>query len=147
MFLKDIRTWFECIKRIRPNIRNYKSPFLNLANAEYSCSEVYLGAKGIINIYPEGLVLSMSFSVRDGILINIKKNHPYQVLFDYVDGAYYINDDSIVDYIRLVELLSKLKAQTKNLHHAEIFEKLEALMFDYVTKTRRYGTIAKDEYT
>ena len=74
----------------------------------------------------------MSYSVRDGILVNIKKNRPYQVLFDYVDGAYYINDDSHREYDRLVELLSALKNQTKDHHHMVVYKNLEAILFKFL---------------
>ena len=85
-----------------------------------------------MNIYPQDLVLSMSYSVRDGILVNIKKNRPYQVLFDYVDGAYYINDDSRGGYDHLVECLSALKNQIKSHHYMVVYENLEAIMFRFV---------------
>lgn len=130
--MKDMRIWCKCIKRIQPARRIHDSPFFNLDNSDYSYSEVYLGAKGIVNIYPQDLVLLMSYSVRDGILINIKKNHPYQVLFDYVDGAYYINDDSNRGYAHLVELLSALKNRTRNHQYTEIYENLEAIVFKFV---------------
>ena len=127
-----MRIWCKCINRIQPDKRIHNSPFINLDNSSYSYSQVYLGAKGIVNIYPQDLVLSMSYSVRDGILVNIKKNRPYQVLFDYVDGAYYINDDSRGGYDHLVERLSALKNQIKSHHYMVVYENLEAIMFRFV---------------
>lgn len=127
-----MRIWYKCINRIQPDKRIHNSPFINLDNSDYSYSQVYLGAKGIVNIYPQDLVLSMSYSVRDGILVNIKRKRPYQVLFDYVDGAYYINDDSQRGYDHLVELLSALKNQIKSHHHTVVYENLEAIMFNFI---------------
>ena len=127
-----MRIWCKCIKKIHPDKKIRKSLFINIENSDYSYSEVYLGAKGILNIYSQDLVLVMSYSVRDGILVNIKKKHPYRVLFDYVDGAYYINDDSNKTYDHLVELLSVLKKQVVN-HYMDIYEKLESIMFEFIT--------------
>ena len=128
-----MQIWLECIKRIQLKNKVYTSPFIRLSNAKYLYSEVYLGAKSIVTFQSEGLVLSISYSVRDGILINIKQLHPYRILFDYVDGAYYINDDRTVSYHHLIEDLSRVKDQIKSLHYTEIFEKIERIMFDYVT--------------
>ena len=127
-----MRIWCKCINRIQPDKRIHNSPFSNLDNSSYSYSQVYLGVKGIVNIYSQDLVLSMSYSVRDGILVNIKKNRPYKVLFDYVDGSCYINDDSHKGYDHLVELLSTLKNQIKNRHHTSVYENLEVIMFNFI---------------
>ena len=128
-----MRIWCKCIKRNQPSKGNLNSPFINLENSDYLYSELYLGAKGIVNIYPQNLVLLLSYSVRDGIIINIKKIRPYQILFDYIDGAYYINDDSNRGYAHLVERLSDLSKQATKYHHLEIFRKLEQIMFGFVT--------------
>ena len=129
-----MQIWCKCIKRESQHKVTYSSPFVNLDNSDYSCTELYLGAKSVVNIYHRNLVLLMSYSVRDGILINIKQNCPHQVLFDYVDGAYFINDDSSRRYDQLVESLSTLKNQATHHHHTETFEKLEAIMFEFTDK-------------
>ena len=128
-----MRGRFQCIKRIQRDKQNHKSPFIDLNNSDYSYSEIYLGAQSVVNINSHDLVLQMSYSVKDGILINIKKKRPHRLLFDYVDGAYYINDDSNREYDHLVELLSVLKKQRRNSNYTVIYEKLEAIMFDFVT--------------
>ena len=139
-----MRIWFKCIKRERQRKVTYDSPFVNLDNSDYSCSELYLGVKSVVNIYHTNMVLLMSYSERDGILIKIKQNCPYQVLFDYVDGAYFINDDSSRRYDQLVESLSTLKNQTSHHHNMEIFEKLETIMFEFADK---YLGISPDDYS
>jgi len=128
-----MRIWCKCINRIQPKKRIHNSPFSNLDNSNYSYSQVYLGAKGIVHIYPQNLVLSMSYSAKDGIFVNIKKNRPYHVLFDYVDGAYYINDDRYEEYEHLAKLLFTLKNEISSHHHTEVYENLEATMFDFIT--------------
>lgn len=128
-----MRIWFQCIKRAQRDKYTHNSPFINLNDSDYSYSEVYLGAQSIVNIYPKDLVLRMSYSVKDGILINIKKNGLHRILFDYVDGAYYINDDSSRGYDHLVELLITLKKQSKEHHYMDIYENLEAIMFKFIT--------------
>ena len=133
-----MRIWCKCINRIQPDKRIHNSPFINLDNSDYSYSQVYLGAKGVANLYSQDLVLSMSCSARDGILVNIKKNRPYQVLFDYVDGAYYINDDGHKGYNHLIELLSALKNQIASHHHTVVYENLEAIMFEFIANYYRF---------
>lgn len=139
-----MRIWFKCIKRERQRKVTYDSPFVNLDNSDYSCSELYLGVKSVVNIYHTNMVLLMSYSERDGILIKIKQNCPYQVLFDYVDGAYFINDESSRRYDQLIESLSTLKNQTSHHHNMEIFEKLETIMFEFADK---YLGISPDDYS
>lgn len=128
-----MRIWFKCINRILPEKRTHNSPFINLDHSNYSYSQTYLGAKGIVNIYPQDLVLFMSYSVRDGILVNIKKKRPHRILFDYVDGNYYINDDSSKGYDHLAELLSALKNQIKCHHYTAVYKNLEDIMFKFIT--------------
>ena len=129
-----MRIWCGCTKRTQSSRRIDKSPFANQDGCDYSYSEEYLGAKAIVNIYSQNIVLTMSYSLRDGILVNIKKNCPYRVVFDYVDGSYYVNDNRDGGYGHLAELLLTLGNQTSGNHHMKIYKKLEELMFEFVMK-------------
>lgn len=127
-----MRIWCKCINRNQSDKRPHNSTFMNLNNSDYSYTHEYLGAKGIVNIHPQDLALHMSYSVRDGICVKLKRNRPYRVLFDYVDGTYYINDDSDRGYFHLVEQLSALKEQTKTCHYETVYQNLEEIMFGFV---------------
>jgi|GEM_PF-1650484 len=127
-----MRIWCKGMARNRLNKENPDSPFAALDHSDYSYTPEYLGAKGIVNIHPQALALHMSYSVRDGICVKLKRNRPYRVLFDYVDGAYYTNDDSDRGYAHLVEQLSALKEQTKGRHYETVYQNLEEIMFEFV---------------
>ena len=130
-----MRIWCECIKRLHSK-KVYESPFNSLENSVYSYSKVYLGARAVVSIFPKNIILQVSYSVRDGILITIKKADPYRILFDYVDGAYYTNDDSEREYNHLIERLSILNSQAKKLHYMIIFNKLETLLFEFINHSK-----------
>ncbi len=72
-----MRIWFDCIKPFRDKSKTKASPFLDLNRSkyQYSYSEVYLGAKGKVTCLDKKIEIFMSFSVRDGILVKIKKNN------------------------------------------------------------------------
>ena len=50
----------------------------------------------------------------------------------YVDSSYYVNDDSNIDYKRLIESLSAIRNDTFMHHQREIYAKLEETMFDFI---------------
>lgn len=61
--------------------RSYNSPFANSDCFTYDCSPVYLGAEGKTVTIDGRFEFRMSFSAMDGILVKIKQNRPYKVLF------------------------------------------------------------------
>ena len=126
-----MRTWFKCIKRSKPSKSIRTSPFIGLKCCDYLYSGVYLGARGTVKLYPEDIVLQMSYSEKDGILVNIKRRNPYRILFDYVDGAYYINDENVQGYHHLVESLSVLK-KFNNGRYSDTYFQLESILFEFV---------------
>lgn len=129
-----MRIWFECIKPFRDKSKTKASPFLGLNRSkyQYSYSEVYLGAKGKVTCLDKKIEFFMSFSVRDGILVKIRKKQPYRVLFHYVDGAYYTNDEANIMYEQLINAFSMLKNEAKYYHHMEVYEKLEAIIYNFI---------------
>lgn len=133
-FLQDMGIWCECIKWVQKPNKKWKSPFtdLDFPNCTYTYSKIYLGSKAKVCLCDKKIEFNFSFSVRDGILVKINCNQPYRVLFHYVDGSYYINDDSNIDYKRLIESLSVIRNDTFMHHQREIYAKLEETMFDFI---------------
>ena len=122
------------INRFQKPGRKYESPFLdlNLPNCTYTYTGIYLGSEAKVYLSDKKMEFFFSFSVRDGVLVKIKCNQPYRVLFDYVDGSYYINDNSNIDYKRLIELLSAVRNDTCKRHWHETYDKLEKIMYDFI---------------
>ncbi len=127
--------WCKCIERFQKLNRKCESPFLNLnsPNCIYTYSRIYLGSKAKVYLCEKKMEFLFSFSVRDGILVKIKCNQPCRVIFDYVDGSYYINDNSNIDYKRLIELLSAIRNETYKRHQQQTYDKLEKIMFDFIS--------------
>ena len=129
--------WCECIKWFRKPKRKGESPFTNLnsSNYIYTYSETYLGAKAKVFLCDSTTEFQFSFSVKDGILVKIKSNQPYRILFDYVNGSYYINDNDHTEYNRLVESLSAIKNDPSIHDYSEMYTKLEEIMYDFIIST------------
>lgn len=127
--------WYNCIKWLKKINKKWESPFQNIdsPNYTYTYSKIYLGSKAKVCLCDRKIEINFSFSVRDGILIKIKCNQPYRVLFHYVDGSYYINDGSNINYKRLIELLSAIRNDALIHPQQEIYRKLEETMFDFIT--------------
>jgi hypothetical protein len=99
---------------------------------EYSYAEVYLGAKAKITFAKSKTTVDMSYSVRDGILVKIKRSEPYRVLFDYIDGTYIVNDDGNREYDQLVNALQCMKEEAGKYQHLSVYEKLETVMYKFL---------------
>lgn len=129
-----MRIWCKWMKPFRGKSKTKASPFLDLNQSkyQYSYSEVYLGAEGKVTCLDKKIEVFMSFSVRDGIWVKIRKKQPYQVLFNYADGAYYTNDETNIEYEQLINAFSILKNETKDYHYMEVYEKLEAIIYNFI---------------
>lgn len=127
-------SWFKCFKPFVGKNKARTSPFLDLDKSkyQYSYSEEYLGAEGKVTCLEKSTEIHMSFSVRDGILVKIKRIQPYHVLFDYVDGAYYTNNETTAEYKQLVNAFSMLKEKSKNYDYLEIYEELEQIIYNFI---------------
>lgn len=127
--LKDMKIWFNCFDFLnRKKKKTLLLCGLPQSKYQYSYSEMYLGAKGKVRCLEKGVEFSISFSVRDGMLAKIKVIQPYRVLFDYVDGAYFINDEIVSKYEWLIDEFSKLRKE-KNLNYPKIYEKMEEIVY------------------
>lgn len=126
--------WYRCTKMFQRNKMPRESLFTtaNDFQCEYTYAEVYLGAKAKAILTETKTEVVMSYSVRDGILVNIKRSEPYRVLFDYVDGTYLVNDDEGREYDQLVESLLCLKDEAGKHHHSVVYEKLEAILYKFL---------------
>ena len=128
---------FNCIKWFQKFEKKRESPFSNFnsPNSVYICSKTYLGAKAKVQLCDRQIELHFSFSVKDGVLVQIKGNQPLRILFDYVDGSYYVNDSGNIYYNRLIESLSAIKNDTSIHDHFEMFAKLEEIMYDFIARS------------
>ncbi len=134
-FLRGMGIWCKCIEFFKGHKKRGVSLFINHSSSKYlySYSEIYLGAKAHVFISDSLIDVDFSFSVRDGILVRIKSNSPYRVLFSYVDGAYYINDESCIEYNQLLESLSLIRKDIHTHHHLDVYGKLDQIMYNFIS--------------
>ena len=132
-----MRIWSLCTKMFQKHKKMRESLFAKSDGfqCEYSYSEVYLGAKSKVTLAEEGIEVSMSYSVRDGILVKIKRNKPYSVLFDYIDGAYLINDEKDRGYVWLVESLNALKNGSDKCHSLKTHDNVEKIVYRFLVES------------
>lgn len=131
-----MKIWFECIKLLRRKQNNQLSLFatLDADKYQYTYSDLYLGAQAIIRIPVQHIEILFQYSVKDGIIVKLKSCDPYQVLFSFIDGAYYINDLPKEKYDVLIEKLLGLRREQetcKQVTYEQAFERLERIMYSY----------------
>ena len=101
---------------------------------QYSYSQMYLGAKSKVMFAENEIEVLMSYSVRDGVLVKIKRNKPYRILFDYIDGTYFVNDEREHGYAQLVESLNFIKKESSNNHHMKMYDSVEEIVYNFLKK-------------
>lgn len=133
-FWQGMRIWSKCTKAFKKRKHEYISPFLSQTpwKVKYSCSQIYLGITGKVVLLDCEIELSITISEYDGILVQIKRVSPYCILFEYVDGAYYINDESDRDYHKLVAILLDLSCKINQEHLSTIYETLESSLYTFM---------------
>ena len=129
-----MRIWCKCIEWLRPKKKVIRSPFVCLEDVEYSSTEESLGASGTVKIHPQNLVIQMSYTARYGFWVQIKRVHPWKIMFEYMDSTYLVNDENDRGYDNLVESLNRLKQDIKKRANLDVYNALEAIMYDYVVK-------------
>ena len=55
-------------------------------------------------------------------------------MFEYMDSTYLVNDENDRGYDNLVESLNRLKQDIKKRANLDVYNALEAIMYDYVVK-------------
>jgi hypothetical protein len=127
----------KCIKRI---FRKHNNTTINhdvlteglCKGLNYECSDVYLGKKGTCTLNLHGYTIYLYYSTRDGIGWKLKCINPYAVLFDYNDGAYFINDPSQFDYSQLLSQLCRLQPEVNITDHTATFRRLEEITAQFI---------------
>ena len=129
-------TWFECINHFRKTGKKRKSTFtvMDANKYEYVYSDLYLGSQGMIKILVKHVELSCSYSTKDGLFVNIQSKSPYRVLFNFIDGSYFINDTSKDQYYALISSLFELKNESSKYNYTCVFDRLESIMYRYICK-------------
>lgn len=120
--------WSKCIKKCKAG---HVSPFAESNLFAYTYTRLYLGAKGEAVTANGNLAFLMSFSIRDGIFVKFKRQCPYRVLFDYADGAYYVNDVAERGYDKLIISLLQFQKTPHN-DDAAAYSELEGIVYDFV---------------
>ena len=105
---------------------------------DYTCEQLYLGKKGTL-LYPNrSIVIEWSYTQRDGIYVHIKRKDKYKVLFEYADGAYYINSRQTETLAQLSDLKEELDRMSKSSQinrNADNYCKLEMIISSFAEKT------------
>lgn len=74
--------------------------------------------------------ITFEYSIRDGILIQIKRLDPWKILMDYANGSFYIYDDNKTKYKNLLENLDRASI-------VDNYDELEEMIFLYCVEA--YG--------
>lgn len=122
--------WLKCTKRHKNRDRN--SPFNDPQFFRYFYSQVYLGSEGRAVTVDGNLEVLMSFSAKDGILVKLKQNRPYRILFDYVDGAYYVNSNFESQFGKLIQNLSLLQKARDDIENT--YYHVEQVVADFINE-------------
>lgn len=109
-----MRTWFLCTDKKHNKQRNVFQELID-EGFIYDSKVVYLGEEQTLASPDGNLKVFWSVTSRDGIWFQIKRIHPYQIMFDYFDGAVVINDNRD----GMILLLNKIKDDLDNLKMAD----------------------------
>lgn len=109
-----MRTWFLCTDKKQNKQRNVFQELID-EGFIYDSKVVYLGEEQTLASPDGNLKVFWSVTSRDGIWFQIKRIHPYQIMFDYFDGAVVINDNRD----GMILLINKIKDDLDNLKMAD----------------------------
>ena len=101
---------------------------------EYAYMEEYLGVKAKVILAEGEYEISSSYSVRDGVLVNIKRNKPYKILYDYIDGVSLVLDEKDRGYAELTEKLNLLKEESGKYFHLDAYDRLEEEVYNFLVR-------------
>lgn len=77
------------------------------AGISYCYKNMGLDEFGSVEILNLKERITFEYSIRDGILIQIKSLDPWKILLDYANGSFYIYDDNKTKYKNLLENLDR----------------------------------------
>ena len=100
------------------------------AGISYCYKNMGLDEFGSVEILNLKERITFEYSIRDGILIQIKRLDPWEILLDYANGSVYIYDDDKLKYKNLLENLDRASIVNS-------YDELEKMIFLYCVKA--YG--------
>ena len=71
--------------------------------------------------------IHLSYSIRDGVNVNIKRLAPWRVLLEYSDGSAVINNEK-PKYAQMLAELNALRENAPHLSEREAFQRLEEIV-------------------
>lgn len=126
--LKTITTWFGCTDDAKGNT---KYTFAKLG-FHYQVKKAHLGFEGTLDSVDKNTRIVLSYTVHDGIFVNIKTLNPWQVLFEYADGGYFSTVSHSNELDRIIEALKNLQSQNYQLSYHEIYSQIERIILTYI---------------
>lgn len=115
--------------RLRPSCAgSAKLPVIPSGFDSYDVKPVSLGFKG--RLRASNLDLQFSYSIRDGIFVNIKSVSPWKVLFEYADGSCLMNSTA-QRYSELLAALKQLQETESKLDYPEVYTRLERIIWEH----------------
>lgn len=135
-WLRAIKAWFGCIDSSAQG--NGIAPFTAdqlaaLGIDEYHVKEISLGYSG--ELHAGSLEICFSYSVRDGVFVNIKTVSKWRILFEFCDGNSLINDDR-EKYTNLLAKLKRLREIQGELDYREAYEQLQQIVIEPFRESR-----------
>ena len=100
------------------------------AGISYCYKNMGLDEFGSVEILNLKERITFEYSIRDGILIQIKRLDPWKILLDYANGSFYIYDDNKTKYKNLLENLDRASI-------VDNYDELEEIIFLYCVEA--YG--------
>ena len=131
-----MRTLFHFIKSSGKHKQKRTSLFEKTRElqCEYSYSETYLGAEAKVILAEGNFEVRISYSVRDGVFVKIKRNKPYKILYDYLDGVSLVLDEEDRGYAQLTENLNNLKDGSGKHFHLDVYDRLEKEVYNFLVR-------------
>lgn len=121
-----MQTWFLCTDKKQKKQRNLFQELID-EGFIYDNKVVYLGEEQTLASPDGNLKVFWSVTSRDGIWFQIKRIHPYHIMFDYFDGAVVINYNRKEMILLLEKIKDDLDKIKKADHRKSINDKREAI--------------------
>lgn len=96
-----------------------------------------IGLAGRLSNQDRCMHIFLTSTVRDGIFVNIKTTAPWNVMFEYSNGVYFVNDSPREKYAVLINSLQILQCEfdEKRYDYERVFARLLDSICEYIRKT------------
>lgn len=128
--LKIIKTRFGCTD----NAENNAGYAFAKSGFHYQVKKTHLGFEGTLDSVDGNIRIILSYTVRDGIFVNIKTLNPWQVLFEYTDGAYFSTTLDSNEFDGIIEALKDLQTLTHRSNCHEVYLQMEKIVSAYLSE-------------